>query len=233
MEPFVDFQPDFPAETRLACPRDGSVIFIRAIRPDDEHAMVHFHEALSERSVAMRYFHYAGLHQRVAHERLQRVCTIDAAREMVLVATVVDEHLPIVGVGRMRRLERADHAEAAIIVADAHHRRGIGSGLLHRLTRVAHHAGLTTVVLTMLPGNQEMQGLCKRFGRLEFDPLEGVVRAFVDVSGPHFAPADGASAEARRRVGIGAGDIAEGAERQRDRGRTDAPGDDPKVSWPS
>ena len=48
--------------------------------------MVDFHAGLSEHSVYMRYFHALQLSQRVAHDRLTRICYIDYDREMVLVA---------------------------------------------------------------------------------------------------------------------------------------------------
>ena len=47
--------------------------------------MVKFHETLSERSVYFRYFHAMRLTQRIAHERLTRICFIDYEREMALV----------------------------------------------------------------------------------------------------------------------------------------------------
>ena len=58
---------------------------IRPIRPEDEPLMVKFHETLSEQSVYFRYFHHVRLSQRVAHERLTRMCFVDYAREMALV----------------------------------------------------------------------------------------------------------------------------------------------------
>ncbi len=59
---------------------------IRPIRPEDEPLLIKFHEKLSERSVYLRYFQPLKLTQRVAHERLSRICFIDYDREMVLVA---------------------------------------------------------------------------------------------------------------------------------------------------
>lgn len=47
--------------------------------------MIKFHQGLSERSVYYRYFHLMKLSQRVAHERLRRICFIDYDREMALV----------------------------------------------------------------------------------------------------------------------------------------------------
>src|SRR5215211_5577219 len=66
--------------------RDGTPVFIRPIRPEDEPLMVEFHASLSPQSVYMRYFHMMGLDQRTAHERLTRICFIDYDREMALVA---------------------------------------------------------------------------------------------------------------------------------------------------
>ena len=66
--------------------KDGKPVTIRPIRPEDEPAMIEFHEKLSERSVYLRYFQPLKLTQRTAHERLTRTCFIDYDREMALVA---------------------------------------------------------------------------------------------------------------------------------------------------
>src|SRR5262245_18472905 len=77
-----------PYPTRYVMPwklRDGSEVRIRPIRPEDEPLMAKFDQTLSERSVYLRYFSPLKLDQRVAHERLSRLCFIDYAREMALV----------------------------------------------------------------------------------------------------------------------------------------------------
>ena len=48
--------------------------------------MVKFHETLSEQSVYQRYFSVLKLSQRIAHERLTRICFNDYDREIALVA---------------------------------------------------------------------------------------------------------------------------------------------------
>ncbi|HYP09368.1 MAG TPA: acetate--CoA ligase family protein [Bryobacteraceae bacterium] len=65
---------------------DNIVVHIRPIRPEDEHRMVNFHERLSERTVYQRYFHHMKLEQRIAHDRLAKICFVDYDRQMVLVA---------------------------------------------------------------------------------------------------------------------------------------------------
>jgi len=65
--------------------KDGTQVTIRPIRPEDEPLIVKFHATLSEESVYMRYFHIIRYNQRVAHQRLTRICFIDYDREMALV----------------------------------------------------------------------------------------------------------------------------------------------------
>src|SRR5579872_1768658 len=66
--------------------KNGATVRIRPIRPEDEPAMVQFHKKLSDSTVYMRYLGFMKLEQRIAHERLTRICFIDYDREMVLVA---------------------------------------------------------------------------------------------------------------------------------------------------
>jgi acetyltransferase len=65
---------------------DGVPLLIRPIRPEDEPLMIQFHTTLSDRSVYFRYMHAVQLSQRIAHERLARICFNDYDRELALVA---------------------------------------------------------------------------------------------------------------------------------------------------
>src|SRR5262249_27737626 len=99
--------------------RDGSQVTIRPIRPEDEPLMVRFHEGLSERSVYFRYLHMIGLSQRIAHDRLTRVCFIDYARQIALVVERrTGAGAAILAVGRLLKLRGTNEAEFAMLVAD-------------------------------------------------------------------------------------------------------------------
>jgi acetyltransferase len=52
----------------------------------DRAAQARFHETLSGRTVYLRYLQHLELDQRVAHQRLARLCFIDYGRDMALVA---------------------------------------------------------------------------------------------------------------------------------------------------
>ncbi|MBK9171322.1 MAG: bifunctional acetate--CoA ligase family protein/GNAT family N-acetyltransferase [Bryobacterales bacterium] len=153
--------------------KNGAVVRIRPIRPEDEPKMVHFHETLSEESVYFRYFHMLNLSQRIAHERLTRICFIDYDREMAL---VVEHDAQIIGVGRLTKLHATRDAEFAIILSDAYHHQGLGSKLVGRLLEIAEKEGVGRVVAEILPENTAMQAVCRKLGfKLRHSPEDEVV----------------------------------------------------------
>ena len=146
---------------------DGSKAVLRPIRPEDEPLLVEFHRTLSDRSVYLRYFGPMKLAQRIAHERLARLCFIDYDREMALVVERRDPetgHPEILGVGRLSRLHRVNEAEFALLVSDQWQGHGLGSHLLHALVRVARDEKLDRVVATILPDNQAMLSVARKAG---------------------------------------------------------------------
>jgi acetyltransferase len=147
--------------------KDGTVVTIRPIRPEDEPLLVKFHQALSERSVRLRYFHPMKLSQRTAHERLIRVAFNDYDREIALVAERRDPGTgapEIVAVTRLSKLPGGTEAEFALLVSDQYQNRGLGTELLRRLLQVARDEKLTRVYADVLAENAEMQHLCERLG---------------------------------------------------------------------
>ena len=147
--------------------KDGTPVVIRPIRPEDETLMPDFHKAISERSVYFRYFHAAKLDQRVAHERLIRMCFLDYDREMALLGARTDpatgKH-EILGIGRMSKLHGTNSAEVALIVRDQVQRQGLGMEIIRRLIQVARDERLSSLVAYMLQENVEMQGLLRKAG---------------------------------------------------------------------
>ena len=160
--------------------KNGENVNVRPIRPEDEPLMVRFHEALSERSVYMRYFQPLKLSQRVSHERLTRICFIDYDREMLLVTERKDEKgsPQLIGIGRLSKLRGANDAEMAVLVDDRYQHQGMGTELCRRVIEVAKEEKLDRVISTMLSDNVEMQAICRKLGfTLKEDMEEGTVRA--------------------------------------------------------
>jgi acetyltransferase len=161
--------------------KDGAAVTIRPIRPEDEPAMVKFHETLSERSVYLRYFHLMNLEQRVTHERLTRICFIDYDREMAL---VVERRNPetgepeILGVGRMTKVHGTNEAEVAVLVSDHWQGRGLGKELLARLLVVGADEKLSKLTADILPDNRDVMRICEKLGfSLKHSLEDEVVRA--------------------------------------------------------
>jgi acetyltransferase len=147
--------------------RDGTPVTIRPIRPEDEPLMVKFHQTLSERSVYLRYFMLLKLDQRIAHERLSRICFVDYDREMVLVVERRDpktQEAEILGVGRLSKLHGANEAEFALTVSDQWQGHGFGTQLLKLLVQVGRDEKLERITATMLADNRGMQQVARKAG---------------------------------------------------------------------
>ena len=147
--------------------KDGTAVTIRPIRPEDEPAMVRFHETLSERSVYLRYFHLMNLEQRTTHERLTRICFIDYDREMALVAERRNPKTgesEILGVGRMMKVHGTRDAEVAVLISDQWQGRGLGKELLARLLIVGADENLSRLVADILPDNRGVMRICEKLG---------------------------------------------------------------------
>jgi acetyltransferase len=146
--------------------KGGTPVTIRPIRPEDEPAMVGFHEGLSERSVYLRYFGPLKLQQRVAHSRLLRICFNDYDREIALVAERSSGKgtYEVLGVGRMSKVHASGTAEFAVVVTDAWQNKGLGTELARRLIDIARHEKVRRLVAYTLLENKEMQHMCKKLG---------------------------------------------------------------------
>ncbi len=147
--------------------KGGIPVIIRPIQPADVSLLVAFHHTLSEHSVYLRYFQVLSLRQRIASERLMRICHVDYDRDMVL---VVEQRQPtldsvsILAVGRLTRIEGLNSAEFAIVVSDRCHGRGLGSELLRRLITVGRDRRFTSVMADIHPDNVVMLRICKAMG---------------------------------------------------------------------
>jgi acetyltransferase len=165
--------------------KDGTMANIRPIRPEDEPLMVKFHNMLSERSVMMRYTYLIALSERVAHERLVRICFNDFDRELALVADHQDPYTgepEIMAVGRMTKVPGTEDAQFAILVADTFQRRGLGAELLRRLMAVAKEEKIRHLKAEFLIDNSATRRMCEKLGfRLEKVADQGLVKAEIAI----------------------------------------------------
>lgn len=147
--------------------KDGSKVNIRPIRPEDEPRIVRFHETLSERTVYFRYLETLRLTQRIAHERLTRICHLDYDRAIALVAEKKDPSTgltEIIGVSRLSRKFGTRDAEFAIVISDAAQSKGLGEHMLEAVIDVARREKLKRLTAEVHAENAPMLKLCKKLG---------------------------------------------------------------------
>lgn len=165
--------------------KNGETVLIRPIRPEDEPMLVKFHQALSERTVYQRYLQMLNLSQRIAHERLTRICFIDYARQMAL---VVEREVPgtgekeVIAVARLQGLSGSTGSEFAIVVTDEHQKTGLGTELLRRLIEIGRAEGVKAITADILAENTAMQKVSEKLGfKLTREPGDPVVSARLEL----------------------------------------------------
>ncbi len=143
---------DYVADVLL---KDGGTIHIRAVRPDDRQRLQELFHSLSDESVYYRFFTRK---RDLSPSELDFLTGVDQVRHVALAAVIPpgSEDEQIIGVARYA-VQGENSAEIAYAVADAHHRRGIGSALLQHLAIVARAAGLTTFTANVLLENVPLQ----------------------------------------------------------------------------
>jgi len=146
---------------------DGTTITVRPVKPEDEPLLVKFHHTLSERSIYFRFQKSLKLDERIAHERLTRICFNDYDREIALVV----EHRPsrgqapeIIAIARLSKVHGQNTGEIAMLVSDAWQRRGLGTLLVSRLVQVARDEKLRRVQVRLGTVNEAMTRICQRLG---------------------------------------------------------------------
>jgi acetyltransferase len=155
--------------------KDGTPVTLRPILPEDEPLIIQFHRELSENSVRQRYFGFMSLDQRVAHERLVRICFNDYDREWAIVAIAEqNQQKRIIGIGRLIRIPGIARAQFKLIIIDDYHHLSLGTQLLQHLLFIAKQEDIEFVDGYILAENTGMLKICERLGfslHSEKDPL--------------------------------------------------------------
>ncbi|MGA7414554.1 MAG: bifunctional acetate--CoA ligase family protein/GNAT family N-acetyltransferase [Bryobacteraceae bacterium] len=165
--------------------KDGSEVTVRPIGPEDEPLIKDFHKHLSEQTIYFRYFRVINYTQRVAHERLTKICFIDYDREIAIVAerTRADGEREILAVGRLAKSLDQDEGEFAVIVADHAQRLGLGTIFLRRIVEMAKAEKMKSVVGNILTENVGMLKISERLGfKIKVEMGEEVATAVININ---------------------------------------------------
>lgn len=142
--------------------KNKTPLTLRPIRPEDEHLLFRFHQDLSQETVRQRYLKATHYKERIAHDRLTRICFNDYDREIALVAETKEQE--IVGIARLTKIPGSNDAMFALIVKDSWQNQGVGSKLMKQLLSIAQEEQVQLLAASMLPENIHMQTLLNRLG---------------------------------------------------------------------
>jgi acetyltransferase len=167
--------------------KDGTLLRIRPIRPEDEPLMVKFHGTLSEETVHSRYFGVAKLEKRVAHERLTRICFNDYDREVALVVIRQDPDTKedeIIATCRLIKVLGGNEAQFALLISDQFQGKGLGTHLLALLVDIGRQEGVGRIIGHILPENYAMRDVSKKVGfKVSYDRVNEVLLAEMNLDG--------------------------------------------------
>jgi acetyltransferase len=135
-------------------------IFIRPIRPADEHLYGAFIEKLSPEDIRFRFL---TPRKEFSHKFIARFTQIDYARAMAFVA-LDKEQKELLGVARLAADPDYIKGEYAIIVRSDLKGTGIGWALMRHLTHYAEKEKLRELVGDVLANNQRMLEMCRALG---------------------------------------------------------------------
>jgi len=144
--------------------RDGTVLHVRPIRPEDADMERSFVNGLSEQTRYYRFFYRLS---ELTPAMLARFTQVDYDRELALVAiAATDEGGSQAFVGVARYIANPDRlsAEFAVVVGDAWQRRGVARVLMRGLIVCAKRRGLERLEGTVLRENERMQAFVRSLG---------------------------------------------------------------------
>ena len=160
-------------EQHLALP-DGSGIFARPIRPEDEPLLHEFLDKVAAEDLRLRFFAPV---KTFSHLFLARLTQLDYARAIAFVA--VDEtNGELLGVVRLHADANYEKGEYAILVRSDLKNRGVGWQLMKLIIRYARSEGLRHIEGEVLKENITMLQMCRELGfQIADDPCDGSIKA--------------------------------------------------------
>lgn len=140
--------------------RDGAQVDVRPIEPGDKDAM---RDGFARLSPESRYERFLSPLDQLSNSMLRYFTEVDHHDHEALVA-FDPENGRALGVARYVREEDPEVAEAAIIVADDWHGRGLGTALLNELAERAREEGIHRFTAMVLARNEDMIDMLFRLG---------------------------------------------------------------------
>jgi len=137
---------------------DGSTAYIRPLVPADQDTLLAFHERQSSESVYRRFF---SPKPTLSRRELEHFTTVDMVDRVALAVEVRNE---FVAWSSYERWPDRNEAEAAFMVGDEHHGRGIATLMLEHLAAIARVNGIDRFTAEVLADNRGMLAVFSKAG---------------------------------------------------------------------
>jgi GNAT superfamily N-acetyltransferase len=154
------FDESYREEIRL---RNGEVVLLRPVRPDDKALLLDGFTRLSGRS---RYSRFLSPRKGFTSKELEFLTEVDGISHFAIGAARVMEDGSEMGIGIARFIRLPDDpatAEPAITVVDEYQGQGLGSVLLARLVAAARERGVERFHCEFLAENRNIRALLDEY----------------------------------------------------------------------
>ncbi len=149
--------------------RDGTTVFVRPVRPEDEPLYGPFFKATTQQDLRLRFFAPV---KEFGHAFTARFTQIDYARAMAFIA-LEESTGELLGVVRLHADANYDKGEYAILVRSDLKGRGLGWQLMQMIVEYARAEGLKTIEGQVLGENTTMLAMCRELGfDIAPDPMD-------------------------------------------------------------
>jgi acetyltransferase len=146
---------------------DGTAIFVRPVRPEDEPLYGPFFAAVTALDLRMRFFAPV---KEFTHAFIARLTQIDYARAMAFIA-IEESSGKLLGVVRLHANADYDTGEYAILVRSDLKGHGLGWLLMQMIIEYARTEGIGTIEGQVLRENTSMLAMCQQLGfQIAADP---------------------------------------------------------------
>jgi acetyltransferase len=153
--------------------QDGTAIFVRPVRPEDEPLYHPFFARVTAEDLRLRFFAPV---KEFTHPFIARFTQIDYARAMAFIAIEASSG-ELLGVVRLHANANYDTGEYAILVRSDLKGRGLGWLLMQMLIEYARSEGIGTIEGQVLRDNATMLAMCRELGfQISADPEDTEIR---------------------------------------------------------
>jgi len=152
---------------------DGSKMFVRPLRPEDEGSLQKFLEKITPDDLRLRFFAPVKYFN---HAFLARLTQLDYARAIAF-AALDAMSTDLLGVVRLHADANYENAEYAVLVRSDLKGRGIGWQLMELIIRYARSEKLKRIEGQVLRENTTMLDMCQQLGfQISDDPSDKALK---------------------------------------------------------